>query len=153
VRAADCLIVGRTPAAYATHPQALIDTEAIANRTVAHLLGLPQPIDLSAGSKGFSHRAAALLVTHARPDQPMGADAEWPVLLHRFGLTINYTEVDGLDWETADRSRPSAATRADQQALADALDADPQQWAARVAIAREIIEAGLEASQRALGPG
>ncbi len=147
VRAADCLIVGRTPAAYATHPQALIQTEAIANAVVGVLLG--RPIDLSAGSKGFSRRAAETLLARAHRDRAMGADAEWPLLLHAAGFTVEYVEVDGLDWETADRYRAAAADPAAQQALAAQMDADPAQWAWRVQVLAEIVHTALEAHPRA----
>ena len=150
VRTTDCLIVGRTPAAYATHPQALIQTEAIANGLVGRLLG--RTIDLSAGSKGFSRRAAQTLLQHARRDRAMGADAEWPLLLQAAGFRVEYVEVDGLDWETADRYRPTAADAETQRALAAQLDADPQQWAWRVTVLREIIESALEAARNPLVP-
>lgn len=142
VRAADCLIVGRTPAAYATHPQALIQTEAVANAVVGLLLG--RTIDLSAGSKGFSRRAAETLLARAHRDRAMGADAEWPLLLHAAGFTVEYVEADGLDWESADRYRATAADAAAQQALAAQMDADPAQWAWRVQVLQEIVTTALE---------
>lgn len=150
VRAADCLILGRTPDAYATHPQSLVQTEAIANAVVGRLLG--RTIDLSAGSKGFSREAAHYLLAHAHRDRAMGADGEWPLLLQAAGFTVDYTEVDGLDWETADRYRDQAADAATQQALAAEMDADPQQWAWRVHVMREIIQTSFAAHDRALMP-
>jgi hypothetical protein len=51
----DCTIVGRTEVAYRTHPQALVQTEAISNAVVSYLLD--RTIDVSAGSKAFSRRS------------------------------------------------------------------------------------------------
>jgi hypothetical protein len=95
VMTCDCLIIGRTPSAYQTHPSALIQTEAISNQVVSSFLG--RWMDVSAGSKGFSRRAAEYLITHTIPDHALGTDAEWPILLHRAGFQIDYVEVDGLD--------------------------------------------------------
>jgi hypothetical protein len=140
----EAVIFGRTPAAYATHPQALSQTEALSNRVVSQILG--QPMDVSAGSKGFSRTAAAYIVANSLPERAIGADATWPILLHRAGFHLDYLEVDGLDWESADRYRATAADAAAQQQAATAYDADPQHWAARVAIAQEIIHCAFDAA-------
>jgi hypothetical protein len=145
---ADCLVIGRTERAWATHPQALRQTEAITNSLFSTLLG--QPLDLSAGSKGFSRRAVEFLLANSQPGRAMGADSEWIVLLHRAGFRIDSLLVDGLDWESADRYRDAAADMDAQRQAALAYDADPAHWAARVAVAQEIVEAGLDALQRHL---
>lgn len=162
----DCLVFGRSPAAYATHPQALVQTEALSNAVTSYLVGqvremdaLPEPrihageallMDVSAGSKGFSRRAAAFLVAQARHGPALGADAEWLVLLKRAGFHIDYRLVDGLDWESADRYQETAADAVAQRKAAEAYDADPSSWEHRLAVAREVIESGLEAAQRPL---
>ena len=64
----DCLVMGRTAAAYSTHPQALLQTEAVSNLVVSHWLD--QAMDVSGGSKGLSRRAAELLTSQA--DQEFG---------------------------------------------------------------------------------
>ncbi|CAG0943235.1 hypothetical protein ANRL1_01254 [Anaerolineae bacterium] len=194
----DCLIVGRTARASATHPRALIETEAISNLVISHLLAnchckprsgeaipgsdveiassqsfdsaslrsgsllamttpisaliraRPRPIDFSAGSKGFSRRAAEFLIAHSPPGRALGMDAEWIVLLHRAGSAIDYVEVDGLDWESADQFAEQAADADAQRRAAEGYDADPKHWARRVAVAMEIVQAGLDAAQRTL---
>jgi len=138
----DCLVIGRTPSAYATHPQAMVATEAISNAVVSHLLG--QEMDVSAGSKGFSRRAAEFLVTHTRPGRALGTDAEWPLTLQRAGYPVEYLEVDGLDWEIPDQFQDQAAGAERQRQVAAEYDADPRHWAHRVAVAREIIEVALQ---------
>jgi hypothetical protein len=150
----DCLILGRTRAAYATHPRALIQTEAISNQTISHLLGFNVTVDVSAGSKIFSQRAARYLITHCRPPagtgsgHALGTDAEWPIVLRRAGFSLDYAEVDGLDWESADQALGRAASAEDQRNAAEAYDADPDNWALRVAVAMEIVQCGLEAAHR-----
>ena len=150
IEAGDYLIMGRSAPAYATHPQALVSTEAISNRLISQLVG--QALDVSAGSKGFSRRAAQFLVDQTQPGRALGADGAWTVLLHREGFRIDYLEVDGLDWETADRYQTRSADADQQQALAQAYDQDPAHWAMRVEVALEIVEAGLDAAAQEL-PG
>jgi hypothetical protein len=146
IEASDCLVVGRTAQAYATHPRALVETETISNRVASHYLG--RPVDISAGSKGFSRKAAELLVEVASSDRAMGSDAEWPILLSRAGFAVDYIEVEGLDWEIADHQEPAAASPERQRELAESYDSDPSNWARRVAVAAEIVQGALDASQR-----
>ncbi len=142
----DCLIIGRTPAAYATHPAALVQTEAISNLVVSNLLG--QVVDASAGAKGFSRAAVECLLRRTRPERALGADGEWPLTLFHAGFVVDYMEVDGLDWEIPDQYRAEAANPDRQQAVAQAYDQDPARWAHRVQVAHEIVQAGLEADRR-----
>lgn len=148
IRRSDCLVIGRTEQAYATHPRSLVETEAISNRTVSHLLGSERVLDVSAGSRGFSRQAAAFLVDHASRDRALGADAEWLVLLRRAGFEIDYCQVDGLDWESADRYRENAADGESQRKAAEAYDREAQNWQVRVSIALEIVQSGLDAVRR-----
>jgi hypothetical protein len=147
----DCLVIGRTAWAWETHPRSLRETEAVSNEVFSHLLGIP--LDLSAGSKGFSRAAAQVIMANTRPDRPMGADSEWIVLLHRAGFAVDTIQVDGLDWESADRYRGSAANEDMQREAAALYDQNPQHWAMRVAVAAEIVESGLDALRRDLLEG
>jgi SAM-dependent methyltransferase len=150
VRRTDYLVIGRTPAAYATHPQALIQTEAISNQVTAYLVG--RAMDVSAGSKGFSRAAAEFLIANTQPVRAIGADAEWTVLLKRAGFSIDYLEVDGLDWESADQYQVRAAETDQQRLAAEAYDADPRHWRWRVDVAMEVVQSGLGAARRPLPP-
>ncbi len=141
VPTADCLILGRTDDAWATHPRCMRDSEALFNRVFSHHLGLDA--DFGAGARGFSRQAAAFLVAHADADH--WADVAWPVLLHRAGFHLAALAVDGLDWETPDQYQPHAVDRATQLRAAAEYDRDPQHWAYRVHVAREITWAGLAA--------
>ncbi len=142
----ECTIIGRSPESYQTHPQALIQTEAISNQVVSYLVG--QPLDISAGSKGFSREAAEYLVAHCEPGYALGTDAEWPLLLKRAGFHVTSISVDGLDWESADRYRLEAADTQSQKDAAGIYDADPQNWARRVGVAKEIVEMGFKTMRR-----
>ncbi len=144
----DYLLMGRTAQAYATHPRALLDTERISNRVISHLIG--RDVDVSAGSKGFSRRAAQFLAAHCQPGYALGTDGEWTVLLQRAGFEMQYVEYDGLDWESADRYQESAADEARQAQAAAAYDAAPEHWSRRVEVALEVVERGLAASEAML---
>lgn len=54
----DCVVFGRTEAAYQSHPQALIQTEQISNQLTSFFLG--KKMDVSAGSKAFSQQATCV---------------------------------------------------------------------------------------------
>ena len=148
VRRADCLVIGRTAAAWETHPQALRRTEHISNTVVSHLLG--QRLDLSAGSKGFSRAVVAHLLANTQPGRALGTDAEWVVIAHRAGFRVEQMLVDGLDWESADRFQSQAASDEAQRAAAAHYDARAESWAMRVEVAAEIVSVGLEAWERPL---
>jgi hypothetical protein len=60
-------------------------------------------MDVSAGSKSFSRPAAEHLVKHSQPDNSIGTDAEWSILLKQAGFRLEYIQVNGLDWESADQ--------------------------------------------------
>jgi hypothetical protein len=145
---ADCLVVGRTPGAYQTHPQALVMTEMVSNRVASFLLG--RSLDVSAGCKGFSRRAAKVILENSIPGHALGTDAEWPLLVQRAGYSLAYLEVEGLDWESADQFQDQLATLEMQQAAAARYDADPRNWAYRIEVANEVVHFGLEAAQKQL---
>ncbi|MEW5868737.1 MAG: hypothetical protein AB1894_05625 [Chloroflexota bacterium] len=153
IQNSDYLLMGRSPAAYATHPQSLVRTEAISNRVASYLVGWTFIGDVSAGSKGFSRRAVEFLLANTQPVRALGTDAEWTVLLQRAGFRLDYVELDGLDWESADRYRERAASPEEQRAAAQAIDTDAQRWAGRVEVALEIVEAALDAAHRPLEAG
>jgi hypothetical protein len=148
IEQSDCLVIGRTAQAWNTHPQAMRETEAISNQIFSRLLG--QSLDLSAGSKGFSRRAVEFLIANTQPGRAIGTDAEWIVLLHRAGFRLESLQVDGLDWEIPDQYQDTASDGNRQQAMAESYDADAEKWKYRVAILREIVEAGLDAVEREL---
>lgn len=142
----DCIIFGRTDAATLTHPQALITTEMISNQVVSHFLN--REMDVSAGSNSFSRSAAMYLVEHGKPDNSIGTDAEWPILLKQAGFKLGYISVGGLDWESADQFQLHAATAEEQKQAAVRYDADPIHWLRRIEIADEIVKTALDVAQQ-----
>ncbi|MCW3095720.1 MAG: hypothetical protein JWL77_1338 [Chthonomonadaceae bacterium] len=143
---ADCLILGRTAAAYASHPEAMITTERVINEVASHLLDLP--VDICAGSKGLSLPLVRFLLPRIPADG--WGDVSWAILAQRAGFTVVYLAADGLDYETADRHQPRAADAAAQRRLADAIDRSPEEWARRVRVAQEILAEGLLAHKQPL---
>jgi hypothetical protein len=139
----DCLFIGRTPEAYATHTRTLVDTERLLNMVFSHHFG--KPMDFSSGSRGFSRHAAELILANSDDENSLSMDAGWAVLVLRAGLSWDYIEVDSLDWETADRYRNTAAGGDEQRALAAQQDIDPALWRWRIEIAQQILDYGLRA--------
>jgi len=144
----DCLIIGRSSRALATHPMAIQETERSINEIFTYLLG--RPVDLGGGSRGFSRTAAVFLLANSPPGRALGTDAEWPVLLHRGGFAIDYLAVEGLEWEMPDRMAGQVASEEVRQKAAAAYDQNTRHWLTRAAQALDIIRAGLEASKREL---
>ena len=149
----ECVLFERSEKAWDTHPRALRETEQLYKLILSHFLG--KLYDLSAGSKSFSREATEFILANSpeiagQSGRALGTDGEWVLLLHRGGYTIKSQKVDGLDWENVDRYREKAATVSDQLSAAQAYDADPENWEHRVRIAKEIIEASLEAARRPL---
>lgn len=145
----DCLVIGRTPAAWETHPQCMIQTEYLPNRFFSTYFG--SEWDFGAGSKGFSREAVRFVLRHDPDGAALHMDIAWPVLLRRGGFALEYVEADGLDYESADQYQPNAADAAAQRHLAEAVDADPGQWALRVRVAKAMTDAALTAAVLPLG--
>ncbi len=135
----DCLILGRTTRAWATHPQVQRDTEALIN----HVFGLAwgQPLDITAASRGLSARAAQHLLAHC-PEPTIGNDGAWPLALARDpALVIGYAATEGLEWETPDRYADEIAAVGGLDAWLAHFDHDLDHWATRLKLAQLEAEA------------
>jgi hypothetical protein len=136
----DLLILGRTERAFASHPQVQRDTEKLIN----HVFGLAwgQSLDIGAGARGLSRRAARMLIDLPEPEPTAGNDGAWPLFLARQSeLTIGYAATEGLEWETPDRHADEIAAAGGLDAWLAAYDADPDHWAFRARLATFEIEA------------
>jgi hypothetical protein len=136
----DFLIMGRTTQAFSSHPRVQRDTETLIN----HVFGLSwgQPLDITAGARGLSRRAARALIDLPDPEPTAGNDGAWPLYLARDPeLVIGYAATDGLEWETPDRHADAIAAAGGLDAWIAAYDADPQRWAFRTRLAAYEIEA------------
>lgn len=130
----DCLIIGRSLSVFEAYPNPLRETERIINMVGSYLLN--QSADLGSGSRGLSRRAVEFLVRYASPEtHGIATDAEWVVLLQRAGFRIETYESDGAIYEIADETALQHLQSVDQ-------------WAKRTELARKIIQAGIEASNR-----
>jgi hypothetical protein len=134
----DLLILGRTPRAFESHPPYQTRTETLANH--AFKLAYGQEIDVTAGSRALSRRAAEYLLAHSR-ELGVGVDAEWPLLLQRApGIKIGYRACEGLEFETPDRYRPEIESAGGLAAWMEAMNASPKRWAHRLRMAAEIAD-------------
>jgi hypothetical protein len=131
----DFTVLGRTPRAFATHPRVQRDTEAIINHVFHTVSGLPW--DVTAASRGFSRRAAELLVAGSE-DDTIGNDCSWPLFFQRHGnMRLHFMQTEGLEFETLDRySAQELAAVGGVDGWLARLDTDPQQWAQRLETAR-----------------
>lgn len=130
---ADFTIYGRTPDAFASHPRAMQATEAIVNHTFQ--LATRNAWDMLACARGIS-RAAAQAIVDQSADDDISNDVTWYFLLRDLGrFRVAYHECDGLAYETADRYGPEVEAAGGDAAWLAALDADPHQWAGRLAVA------------------
>jgi hypothetical protein len=111
------------------------DTESSINHVFSTVSGLPW--DVTAASRGFSRRAAELLVAGSE-DDTIGNDCSWPLFLQQVGnLRLHFLETEGLEFETLDRySAEELAAVGGVDGWLARLDADPQQWAQRLDTAR-----------------
>lgn len=133
IPAADCTVLGRTPAAFASHPAVQRDTEGLVNRVFGAITGLPW--DVTAAARGLSARAVGALVAGC-PDDAISVDVSWPLYLwRRGGFRMAYQAVDGLAFETPDRFAPEVAAAGGLDAWLAQIDADPRRWARRLELA------------------
>ncbi|NDJ51460.1 MAG: hypothetical protein GYB68_00070 [Chloroflexi bacterium] len=146
IPAADCTVIGRTEAAWTTHPRCMMETEALFNDVFSRLIG--SEMDFGSSARGFSRSAAEAILRRSPPSDGYAIDTAWPLVVQQAGMLVAYREADGLAWETPDRYRDAAATEAQRQEMITAWDADPDRWAQRVAVARLILNLGFKVWQR-----
>jgi hypothetical protein len=136
----DLLILGRTERAFGSHPQVQRDTEKLINHVFSMAWGAP--LDVGAGARGLSRRAARMLIDLPEPEPTAGNDGAWPLFLARHPeLTIGYAATEGLEWETPDRHADEIAAAGGLDAWLAAYDAAPDHWVFRTRLAAYEIEA------------
>ncbi len=137
----DCLVVGRTSYAWETHPRSLRHTEKIINDVFAHMMGCE--MDICVATRGFSRAAAERVLRESKAESSLGVDGEWLYIVRRAGMALDYVQVDGMDFETADQGLDAAADGERQRTYGEAYDAEASSWAQRVFVANQIIGALL----------
>jgi hypothetical protein len=143
-----CLVMGRTKQAWSTHPRCMFETEHIFNMTFSHLLKTEGEWDFGAGSMGLRRRSADYVIRHGSPEWGWAIDAAWPLMLYRAGHHVDFFAADGLEWETPDQYRDTAADAETRAALAAEHDHSPEVWRHRAHVAHEITRVGLLAAAR-----
>jgi hypothetical protein len=118
----DVLVVGRSERAFAAEPARLRETERLVNRIYGLVSG--HEWDLMFAVRRLSRRAAGEIVRAGAVDT-VANDVEWPLLAERAGLSLGYTEADGLVYRTME----------DFGADADRRDGDALEWIRRIEFA------------------
>jgi hypothetical protein len=135
----DCLILGRTERAFASHPRVQRETEVLINHCFGLVWG--EALDVTAASRGLSRRAAERLVAGC-DEATIGNDCVWPLFLRQDReLRIGYLATEGLEWETPDRYAPEIAAAGGIDAWRQAHDTGLERWVNRVEFARIEIDA------------
>lgn len=141
----DFVVLGRSERAFATHPRVQRDTEAIINHVYASASG--RAWDVTAAARGISRRAAAALLEGC-PESSIGTDVAWPLFMQRAGgYSLGYIATEGLEFETADRFADQIAQAGGLEQWIARIDADPQQWADRLDLARLEVAAAVPYSE------
>lgn len=144
----ELLILGRTAFAWNTHPRSMFETERLFNTVFSQYF--ERAMDFGAGSRGMSKNAVEYILRHSDCKDALNMDAGWVVLLKRGGFSWGYTEVDGLEYESADQYKDRAATHDEQKALQVELDLSAENWALRTTVANKIMVSGLCAMTQSL---
>ena len=127
----DCTVIGRGPRSMAALPRRLAATEGIVNEIFRLVSG--RPWDAMMAARGLSRRAAEAIVKGCNVDT-IGNDCAWPLFCQSRGLTLDYLEADGLTYRTESDYAADAEDRRDE---------DPMEWALRVRLAAQHVEAML----------
>ncbi|HEU4323830.1 MAG TPA: hypothetical protein VFS21_11840 [Roseiflexaceae bacterium] len=143
----DCTVLGRTPRAFASHPQVQVATEAAVNRAFAALCG--HDWDITAAARALSRRAAAAILDGC-PETSIGTDAAWPLFLLRAGgFSLGYRATEGLEFETPDRYPAEIAAAGGLDSWLAAHDRSVDRWLERLEVARLEIVAMREGTRTA----
>lgn len=141
IPSSDLLIIGRTARAFASHPWSMTETESLANHVFALAYG--RLWDLCAAARGLSATMVDVILRESRV-LGVGSEGEWPALaLSRPGLVVDYVEVEGMEYETADRYPEEVMAAGGLEAWLRAESRLPANWLRRLAFAYAIARAAL----------
>ncbi len=140
-RTFDYLILGRTAAAFATHPRVQRETETVTNRAFSAWFG--HPADVGAGSCGVTARGAALIARHS--DEPTNAtDAEWPAIVQCLAPgRVRYRATEGLSFETADYYAAEIGRAGSETQWREQVYEQPEMWLQRLELSHNSVRAML----------
>ena len=142
----DYLILGRTAAAFATHPRVQRETETVTNHAFSAWFG--QPADVGAGSCGVTARGAALIAQHS--DEPTNAtDAEWPAIVQCLAPgRVRYRATEGLSFETADYYQAEIEQAGGEAQWREQVYERPEMWLQRLELSHNSVRAMLAVARR-----
>lgn len=95
------ILFGRTERAFNTCPPSWIENEAIANKAMAELIGIPN-IDIAPGVFA-ADRPSVDLLKEKSPLKSWECLIETPADIILAGLPFRYVALEGLEWEDPDR--------------------------------------------------
>lgn len=123
--------IGRTEAAFASHPPVQQELEGMTNEVFSFIFG--EEMDVTAGSSGASRAAARALLRYS-VETSNATDTEWPMIIRQHtALGVRQIRVQGLAFETATFHGDEVYGRAD---TAD-------NWARRAELARKSMAAAM----------
>ncbi len=135
----DFTVLGRTSRAFETHPAPLRETERIVNTLFAKTSG--RTWDTLAAARGMSSHAVEAIVNESKDDS-ISNDVTWPLIASQHGeWTIEYLEVEGLEYETADRLQGEINQAGGMSAWLEREEMNLDRWLHRLDIAKLHIEA------------
>jgi hypothetical protein len=134
----DFLVLGRTRRAMETHPRNQVDTENLANKVFSLIVG--REMDITAASRGISREAAEQILRYSR-GRFFDSDSEWPIILQCRGFTLDYIEVEGLEWETQMKRGEMALPSGRKVSPKEYYESNPESWVYRLKMAHGIARA------------
>jgi hypothetical protein len=128
---------GRTPRAYATHPEVQQLAERATSRAFELVIG--REIDATAGSCWLSAEGAEIIVQHSI-EPTMGTDLEWPSLVWRHDpRRVAMVHTEGLEFESTEFSQ--SAAEIGEAAWIEETYQRPEMWQMRFQLAADSIAA------------
>ena len=142
----DYLILGRTAAAFATHPRVQRETETVTNHAFSAWFG--RRGDVGAGSCGITAHAASLIARYSI--EPTNAtDAEWPAIVHcLLPGRVRYRATTGLSFETADFYAAEITKAGGREEWLKVVYDRPDVWLTRLELSHNSVRAMLAVADR-----
>lgn len=139
IQQSDFTVLGRTPRAFRSHPAPLQETENIITYLFTKVSG--RAWDTLAAARGMSRQAATSIVQNCT-DDAISNDVTWPLLAMQHGdWKLNYLEVEGLEYETADRLQPEISQAGGLSEWLARENVDLDRWLHRLELAKLHIKA------------
>jgi hypothetical protein len=131
--------LGRTPRAFATHPEVQRVAERATSRAFELVIG--REIDATAGGCCLTADAAELVANHST-EATMGTDLEWPALVWKQDpRRLATLAVEGLEFETAAFAGEAITAAGGRDAWDAQTYQTPTMWRQRLQLAADSVAA------------